>query len=542
MRSIPQALLWEFSRHGWWRLVMALSAALGVSAIVYSSLLREGPLDPRAGRVVHVVLSFVTFVICGGAALSAQGEPRRLYLLPLSNWYVSAVALLPGLFSAAVLYAVSAAVLNAGWGAGWPVWGPAVFLAAMMGGMQAAAHWVGSNRLGRFAAWCLVAVPSAEWLRMRYGGDGYLSPRAMWTTVTFGEWWTLTAMLGLAFVVFVQAVARDRRGEAGLGACVPRGWAISRGNRGRDLPRFRSASAAQFWSEWRRKGTILPATFAVFALFVVAEYVLNRFDNGEYELLHCCIGYGAGLGVIGIGAGLTLGHIEFPQSNLECGSFLATRPMSNAELSRVVLTAHGASLALTWGLWTVCFFATSAILYFDQGSHPVLDLWTDHFLFAHALAVLGPWYPLLLVAAGLIVAWIPLSLTTVLVLTGRRRWVLAAVAGGIPALLVGLFLAALRAEGHIVLPDDVWRWLVGGSAGLATAASFGLAWRQRLIGAATFGMAFSGWAALCVVVGLVMGLVGGLQTAMLVSTAGLLALPFAPLAAGPLALSWNRHR
>lgn len=539
--TMAQALLWEFCRRGWWRILNAQIAILGVSAIVYSSLLRAGPLDPQGGRTVHFVLLWMLFVASGGAALAAQGVPGRFYLLPLSNRVLAAVTMFPGIVCVAATYLVTAGILNGLVDAGWPLWGPGLFLGAALGAIQASKCVAGTGRLTQFAVWCLIAMLFEDWLRGRYGGGSFLLPKTMWTTVTFNEWLSMGAIIGSEFLVTVHGIARDRRGDRAVLSMIP--WpALRLGKTGQALPCFRNAAAAQFWFEWKQKGLILPGTFVAFAVFMVVGYLLDCFDNGEYELLHGCMGYGIGLAWVAIVAGLVLGHLDLPQANAECGSFLATRPMTNAALSAALLKAEAASLLVTWSLWSAAMIGTTALLYFDQGSAPVLDLWTDHGRFADEFATLGSWYAAVLVGMCLISAWIPLALATSLALTGRQRFLVTFVAGSVPALLLTLFLAGTRAEGHVILPDEVWQVLIGGIAGLATVVGFAVAWRRRLIGGPTCGTALVGWLALCAVASSVSWRLGSWNLASLMQAAGVLALPLAPLAAGPLALSWNRHR
>jgi hypothetical protein len=540
--AAAQALLWEFCRRGWWRILNAQMAILGVSVIVYSSLLRSGPLDPEAGRTLHFVLLWILFVASGGAALAAQGEAARLYRLPLSNRVLATVTMFPGLVCVAATFAITAGLLNGLYGVGWPILGPSLFLAAALGAIQSATRVAGPRRLTQFVVWCFVAILFEHWLRGRYGGGSFLLPKTMWTTVTFSEWLTMGSVIGVEFLITAQGIARERRGDRALLSMIPT-RAVLRGRKaGRELPRFRSAGAAQFWFEWKQKGLILPGTFAAFAIFMIMGYLLNRFDNGEYELLHACMGYGVGLGPIAIVAGLVLGHVDLPQANAECGSWLATRPMTATALSAALLEVEAASLLITWGLWVAGMIAATGLLYFHQGSEPVLDLWTDHGKFAHELATLGYWYPVLLIGICLIAAWIPLALATALVLTGRQRLLVAFVSGCIPALLFGLYLASARAEGRVIVPDGIWKFLIGGTAGFATVFGFATARRRGLIGWPTCGAALAGWLALCGLAGSVSFLVGSLNSTSQVLTAGVLALPLAPLAIGPLALSWNRHR
>src|SRR6185295_6813501 len=112
---------------------------------------------------------------------------------------------------------------------------------------------------------------------------------------------------------------------------------------------FATASQAQFWFEWRQKGWWLPATLGVFLLFLVAGYACRLY--GEYELLHSGLGYGIGLVPFSLVMGLVLGHTDLQRKQVECTSFLGTRPMSNWQLSKALLKVESASLLVTWAAW-----------------------------------------------------------------------------------------------------------------------------------------------------------------------------------------------
>lgn len=542
MSSTFRILLWEFCRRGWWRILNTQIAVLCVSAIVYSSLLRAGPLDPQGGRSLHFVLLCILLVSSGGAILAAHGEPNRFYLLPLSNRELTAVAMFPGMVCIAAAYAMTAEILNGWFHVGWPILGPAMFLAATLGAIQAARRITGAGRLTQFAVWCLIAILFENCLRNRYGGGNVLSPQTMWTTVTLGELLSLVAIIGMEFLVMTNSLTRERRGDAAVLSIRPTWPALRTRRTGGGLPRFRSAAAAQFWFEWKQKGLILPSTFAAFATIVLLSYWLNWFKNGEYELLHLCLGYGLGLSPIALVSGLVLGHADLPRAESECGTFLATRPTTTTALTAALLKVEGASLLLTWGLWVLCLMVTTSILYVAQGSEPVIDLWTDHGTLSRQFAAMGVWFAVSMVGISLGSAWSFLSLASSLALTGRQRFLVTFVVGSVPALLVMLFVVAAREEGHAILPEEVTQIVMGSLAGFGALLAFVLARRRGLIGWTACGAALVGWMLLCGLWGSVSGQVGSWSSAIVIQMVGWLALPLAPFATGPLALSWNRHR
>jgi hypothetical protein len=263
---------------------------------------------------------------------------------------------------------ITAGLLNGIFTVGWPVWGPALFLAVGLGAIQAVSLSAGSGWLLRLAGWCAIAMPLESWLRMRYGGGNFLLPKGMWTTVSFGELLSLGTMVAVEFFVVAYGIARDRRGDPAIFSNIRLAPVGDRRNAIPTFPLFRSSNHAQFWFEWRQKGLVLPATFGIFAVFLAAGYLLNRFENGEYEWLHGCFGFGTGFAPIALVAGLVIGHVDPARANPECGAFLAARPATNAELSRALLVMEAASLFMTWAFWITAMLGTTLLLFVRQGN------------------------------------------------------------------------------------------------------------------------------------------------------------------------------
>jgi hypothetical protein len=538
MQSIPRALFWEFSRRGWWRLLLAQAAVLSLVVLVYSALLRTGPLDAATCGGVYVVLAGIAFVTITGAALAAHGDPRRLYLLPLSNWELSIVAILPGAVSVAALYTMTAIVVNARYGAGWPEWGTAACFATGFAALRAAAQLAGVNRLLRFLAWCAVAIPLTNWWRARFGGGWFLAPRTMWHNVTLGDWLSICLVFVAACLAMTHAIARDRRGDSAWGALLS-GWPRVFARRTpRDAAPFRDARAAQFWFEWKQKGMILPATFFAFLAFLLAGCACGVFQNPQYELLHGLLGYYVAFAPLSLVTGLVLGHVELSQAHVECGPLLGTRPMTCAGLTAALFRAEVVSLLVTWALWCAAALGATILLYGDQGAAPVLDLWTDHGRYQQQFAALGVWYAVNLAVLMLISAWIAMTLATSLVLTGRQRLVIGCAVVGVALLLV----LAYASEHGIRLRGDVWQMTCGAAAITATLVLFVFARRKSLIDWSTCGTALAVWLTLCALGGGVSWWLQSVELAHCLFAAGLLTFAAAPLALGPAALAWNRHR
>lgn len=535
-----RALLWVFFHRGWWPLLLAQLGAIAVASLIYTCLLLDGPIDQANGRSLHLLLVLMGMVACGGAAMTANGSARSLFLLPLSNSAMATAVLIPGVVAAAVMMAITAITLNQIYDVHWPIMGPAVCCGVLVAALQTVSQLTGERRWLAFLGWCVVSVMGAEWFRARYGGGWFLAPETMWMTITAREGMTLfLAMFGAA-ALFCWGVTRERSHQSFLNGVILK-WRL-RSKPHAIISRYRDAPSAQFWYEWQRKGWVLPATFCVTAVFLSLGYCQHRFANGEYELLHILLGYGTGLGPIALATGLVIGHVDFPQTNVECSSFLATRPLTNAALSGAVLKTVAISLTVTGVMWILGLMGTTAWLYTHQGMTPVLDLWTDHGRFTDALNRFGVIYPLLIVGSLLLIAWVGLTTSSLLVLTGRRGWILATVAAAVPVGLAGLLVAGLRSEGTVLFADEIWQTGIGLTLGLLTLSSIGMVAYRRLINTPTVFIIGAGWLALCGIAAGVSLRLEVWQPAFLVLLWGGLGLVVAPMATAPLAMSWNRHR
>ncbi len=60
--------------------------------------------------------------------------------------------------------------------------------------------------------------------------------------------------------------------------------------------------------------------------------------------------------------GLMFGKAGSAEDKYAMGHFMATRPMTSADMSRTMLKAAGRSVLLGWGLWATAFLALYAIL------------------------------------------------------------------------------------------------------------------------------------------------------------------------------------
>ncbi|MBW3598630.1 MAG: hypothetical protein KY475_15325, partial [Planctomycetes bacterium] len=265
MRSIPHAMTWEVLRRGHWQMLAALLAATALPMMLFAALRTAGPLEREEPYfvVMHLVLMLLNMVTFGAALLAAQGRMSWLYALPAANSTLAAWRLAPAMVLMAVESAVLTAAINAVFDLGWPLWGPALFLAVAWAAVQAAA-WLTQD--SAWLPWTVAAVivVLAMWFKSQYG-PLFSQPTSYWRAVTAADAAVMLAVAGLSFGAAVWAMARNRRGDppASLGMLDWLGRLFDRSHEERLT--FASPAEAQLWYEWRRKGWVMPAAVA-FAL------------------------------------------------------------------------------------------------------------------------------------------------------------------------------------------------------------------------------------------------------------------------------------
>ena len=125
----------------------------------------------------------------------------------------------------------------------------------------------------------------------------------------------------------------------------------------RSGPGDRAASAcaqAQFWLEWRQKGWALP-TIVIMGLTsgFIAWLLCNR---NPRDLFDGAIAAGAMLPVGGLIVGLIFGNASTNLGGtLEMGPFLAARPLTSPDMSRITLRAAGVSVIVAWLIWVAAY-------------------------------------------------------------------------------------------------------------------------------------------------------------------------------------------
>lgn len=525
MHSISAAMTWELFQRGRWGLVLGFLGANGLPLLILAALSFHGAIDPedRSFLNLHVSLVQVNAVTFAIALLYAQGHPSRLYLFPIPASSLVAGHLIVTLLFVTAETVLSTALLNALFGVDWPLWGPAAFMAVAVAATQSV-FWLTEKSVWSGPALGGLFLVLESWFMSRHGL--FLSKAAHpWNLVTPLEALFLsTVALGAYFVASV-AIRQARCGEQFRSERL-RAWFehLFDTAPGPGLP-FRSATQAQFWFEWRQKGVMPALTLFGMSLGLLSWLLFSRVARDLYEGFQ---GGGAFLAVGGFIMGLVIGCMSPTDGRLEMGNFLATRPLTDTEIARLILKTVLRNVIIAWLLWFAGFLVLFLIL-------RALQRLPADFI----LPKLGWWYfPALLLAT-----WLTTSTVAVVSMAGRAWFALPLGCGVlVAAISVTLFST------FVLSPQEqqtFWhgvRIILAAVFGLGALWGFRAALRSRLLAPRTARIALGAWTA---------GGAGLLAHWWAASAAplstyllmvGLCALALAPLAAAPLTVAWNRHR
>jgi hypothetical protein len=474
--------------------------------------------------VMHVVMTQIGTCIVGAALLGAQADRSRQYALPVRTSTIVTWRLLPAMAVVALQSALITTTINAVSHMGWPVCGPALFMAVAFAAICAVLWLTETSGWMLIGVACVAAVLGC-WHKSRYG-PAFSQPTHMWREVTPVDAATLLAVAALAWWAAVVGVARTRRGDPlpplGISAWLERVFDAAPG----EGLAFRSPLHAHAWYEWQRKGWAMPGCFLFCAVGGVGAWML--FNRDPQELFAGFIAGGGLLTLLGALGGAVMGNCGPHDGNYELGQFLATRPMTTTDMANTVLTTAARSVVVTWAIWAAAFLLVYLVLLATHVS-PRPELPQE----------IGWWY----FPATLLGPWIVVAMGATIGLTGRLLLFLQLLVG-----LLALWFAWLVFAGYLLSYETRLQLthtamaLCGAALVLGTAWAFAAARRRSLIGSPAVSAAASVWALLsgCVVFDWLLHRTASLPFSALVI--GLCALVVAPCAGAPLALAWNRNR
>jgi hypothetical protein len=386
VRSPAVPLVWEIFRRGRGA-VAAIAGATGLSWLI--DLAERGGPPGRVPTVHNQLLGLLSFLLLFGmfSYVEPTGDrgmgrfPRRLFTLPVSTLQLVAVPVVAGIVAIELLHLLWMSRLSG------PAPGNPLLVAVLLGAFMVfyqAVLWT-LERIGPLRLVVLGALGIAFfWIgflpSMSGGGAAaWHDPSVLGGTI---------AVLGAVQFLFVWGyVARIRSGAEGSA------WGIGAGIRrlADILPRrreaFRSARAAHFWFEWRCSGSGYPALVAGAFVFLVGP--LSVLIPGDpASTARVLVGALALPIVLAVPAGLAFSKPLFWSEEMSLPSFVAVRPVSDAELIAIKLRVAAVATIVAWLLVLLFLWAW-------------LSLWANpgsvHQLFARLRAMDDRW----LIVAGL---------------------------------------------------------------------------------------------------------------------------------------------
>ncbi len=528
MRSIPLAMTWEMLRRGGWYLVAYFLGAQLIISIVFGALARAG-VDFEDPSMVGVGASFLlTYMfLFSVSALGYQGPPSRLYTYPIPSSTIVSGHLLVSMASVGLQLWLTIFLMNAFFKTHWPLWGPVMFAAATVCSIQATI-WLTEKSAWAPLAIAVVAGLLGFWYHFRCGvGAGGKFPTVLWTSVAPVDLGGFLAVTAASFVVGNIAVARNRCGEQlkplGIHAWLCRVLDFTSDEKA--LP-FRSPAEAQLWYEWRLKGWGMPATVALGLLIGMAIWLI--FVRDPKLIGTGFLVLGGYLVVPGFVCAFIIGNMGPTDTAFEMGHFLASRPMKSAEMARTILKMTAQSLLLAFSLWAGAFLMTGAIL-LACGLAPN-DIIPKEI----------PWWSFLAAPLG---CWTVTAVLASIGLTGRPVLFAQICCATLALYLAGVFFSVfvLTEKGRDQFFTGV-AFIICFVLLSVTAWLFITALRRqfiRLPSAAACAFIWIVLSSLSVLIG--MQLPGG-ELVNYFTLVALASLVVAPIAAAPLAVSWNRTR
>jgi hypothetical protein len=351
----------------------------------------------------------------------------------------------------------------------------------------------------------------------------------------------LLPQLPIAYLVACYALSRARRGV------VPDWSVFSRARvagAGEIRSAFRSPARAQFWFEWRRHGRSLPLLVAMVLPFELLLFFVGGYGSRRFVYWVTVMILATPI-VLAAFAATTISKANpFAREAYGVSPFLATRPLSSAALIAAKLKMAWWSTALTWVLMLIV--APVGIAWSGAGS-VLIDLVQRT---THTVGVPRAMVLIALIFGILVMlTWVMLVQSLYLGLTGRV-WIIKS-SGFVVLVVFSLMGPALQWFINSA-PAERWLWdnwpmLLGALVVVKTVASVWVATRlqrrrlltdQRLLQLAT-----SWFAVVAVLYGTCVWWIDSpLVPRYVFAMIATLLVPFARLAAAPLALAMNRHQ
>ncbi len=543
MRFPAAAVGWEFRQRHRWGFGAVLVLLLVLATIKLVVVARGIPIYLDSGESFAFVvmmpltatftyfLAVFTFGLDGDLGARASMYPCRIFTLPVTTAQLSGWPMLYGSAAVMLLWLVIRIVglwpsgINVPW-----IW-PALLAASLLAWTQALT-WMPYPLPG------LRIIVAVLWLATM---DAIALVALHFQARESVMLWIVAPQIPLAYFVAWFAVARARTGEVpdwrGAFTSVARISDLGPSRRAN----FKSPASAQTWFEWRRYGRSLPAWVAILLPFDLALLWVAR--DTAILVVEMLVSILLTPPLVAAFAAAAVSSSSASSDSYVVTPFIATRPLTTAELVGAKLKMAARSTALAWLL---VFVAVPIGLRLSGTSALVLDRWH------RVSAVTGTPRAvvlLLLILAGCIAwTWTQLVRSLYIGLTGR-----ASLVKGRLLLVLGFFFFFGPFAEWIVDSGrlgKVWSAMPLIFAALVAIKMIAVVWigvRLYQIRLVTDRTLLSGAALWCGAVLILYGVLVWLFDAphvphYLLMLIAILAVPLARISATPLALAWNRHR
>ena len=542
MPSILQALTREFLQRGRVRLLIAALVPGGIQSLNYLLLLLIGiSWADRRDLMMHelvVVWSFVAaaFAVVPSLSDAMTSLPTRLYTAPIATWVLVGWRMLLGSVAGAAIYLFSALFCNVLMDVAFPVIGPALFVAAGLA-LLLAMFWSATD----FSLWKIPLCGIGSIALIVRWSDRY-GNHSTRTQVALVDYAVIFAAVLVAYLVATTTVARDRRG-------CSRSWPDLQHLYNRLTDRlsgarlsFATAESAQFWYEWKPRGGVIPCLLAGMMLCITAGIAIHESHSmpdriDEETIISFIVTGGMFVPILGgLLAGLFIGDRTHKRTTFDL--YIATRPLSDASLARIVLQAVTLSTVYSWIVCWACV-ALGLATFSLVGEIGSVSQWLGRGFDGNQWQA---WGVVTLIAAGSLGISVTIANWTAVFIAAGRVWLFAAlilVVFGIP--LMAMSLAVLDPPKWIMERCGSGLMLGVGMLGVGLASWAVLsAWLNESVGTPFTTFAAVAW--MCALIAISLGGLSPVTGDTAAFLLGLVALALTPPALAPRAIAWNRHR
>ncbi len=287
MKSVTQALIWEFLHQHLWLVLLLTAIANAIPVFCISALKGYGvDLDmPELAILPTAMIPLLVFLI-GFAIAIGQGPVARHYLKPLSNTHLTSTFFFPGLIGTGALVGLSIWSWNLLFGLHWPVVVP---------GIYAVIFWAAVNPSLRVAVktpWriiesIIVVLVLSGWFFEVFRGVG--DRRSMsWDQFSYLDMGIGIGVVLISYWLCVRRVANDRCGKVDSRtiALLKRWLDHWDASRGVSKKAFSSRNSAQNWLNWHTIGLPYVGGVSVVLVMIILLFV-GMLIFGNRDLSYC---------------------------------------------------------------------------------------------------------------------------------------------------------------------------------------------------------------------------------------------------------------